>query len=176
MSSLAAAALVIGLLVLIGVPALWLIFRSGPDTAANREASRAFEHKLRNPELAALEAEMGAPLAAAVAQLYQDHALLLGDGWLIAIANAGQQSDECHVAYFQPAALDSLRDLGDGRACWLAFANDGTGDEYLVDLRQADPPVIYLQHETGQTFELAVSLARFLGLPRRPVASEQGAG
>ena len=68
-SLLAAASLVIGLLLLIGVPTLWLIFRSGPDTAANREASRAFEHKLRNPELVALEAEIGAPLAAAVARV-----------------------------------------------------------------------------------------------------------
>lgn len=172
MSSFAAASLVIGLLALIGVPALWLIFRSGPDTAANREASRAFAHKLRNPELAALEAEIGAPLSAAVARLYRDHALLLGDGWFIAIANAGQHSDECHIAYFQPAAPDSLRDLGEGGACWLAFANDGSGDEYLVDLREADPAVLYLQHETGRTFELAATLAQFLELPRRSIASQ----
>ena len=48
---------------------------------------------------------------------------------------------------------------------WLIRRN-GAGDEYLVDLRQPDPRVVYLQHDSGRQFELAATLAEFLRLPR----------
>jgi hypothetical protein len=169
MSGLAAASLVIGFLVIVGVPILWLIFRSGVDPAANIAATREFERKLLNPNFAALEAAIGAPLPLAVLPLYRSRELLLGYGWRFSVANDGQTSSDSTIAFFQPAEVASLRDLGDGDTCWFAFANDGTGDEYLVDLKLPDPEVIYLQHETGKQFRLGVTLAQFLAQPRQPV-------
>ena len=65
MSSFAAAALVIGLLALVGGPILWLIFRSGVPTPAERAAeTREFERRLLNPDFAALERALGRPLPA----------------------------------------------------------------------------------------------------------------
>lgn len=171
MSSFAAASLVIGALLLVGVPILWLIFRSGVDPASNAQSAREFERRLRAPDFLALERSIGVPLPPAVTLLYGDHPLVLGDGWRIAVANEGQGSPDSYLACFQPADLRSLRALGGGDARWLAFANDGTGDEYLVDLRQSDPDVIYLRHETGERFPLGVTLAQFIGLPRRVVGA-----
>ena len=178
MSSLAAASLVIGLLVLVGGPILWLIFRSGaPNPAEQALASREFVRQLENPDFASLEAQVRCRLPSAVPELYADGALILGQDWYVDLPNSGQDrpgqdspgqdSSESYVAYFQPALPASLRDLGGGQSAWLAFGNDGAGDEYLVDLRQPDPRVIYLQHDTGRQFELAATLAEFLRLPRR---------
>ncbi len=62
MSSLAAATLVIGVLLLVGVPILWLIFNSGTLTPVERDAAtREFEFQLQHPEFAALEAHSSGP-------------------------------------------------------------------------------------------------------------------
>lgn len=168
MSSLAAASLVIGFLVLVGGPILWRIFRSGaPHPAAQAVADREFVRQLENPDFAALEVLLGCQLPRAVLSLYADRNLILGQNWYVDLPNPGQGSSESYVAYFQPAVPASLRDLGDGRAGSLAFGNDGAGDEYLVDLRKANPPVVYLQHDSGRQYELAANLAEFLQLPRR---------
>jgi hypothetical protein len=168
MSSFAAGALVIGFLVLVGVPILWLILRSGsPNPADQAAANREFTDQLQNPDFAALETQLKSQLPAAVTLLYADRDLLLGQNWHVSLPNPGQRAAESYVAYFQPALPASLRDMGDGRGEWLAFGNDGAGDEYLVDLRKADPPVVYLQHDTGREFELAATLAEFVRLPRR---------
>ena len=168
MSSLAAGALVIGVLTLVGVPILWLIFRSGPPYPAKQAADAVeFERRLGNPEFAAVEKAAGCALPNAVRLLYADLELVLGQDWHIACENPGQQQDGCHIAYFQPVAPASLRSLRDGDGAWLAFANDGAGDEYLVDLREREPEVVYLQHDSGEAFGLRTTLGDFLRLPRR---------
>jgi hypothetical protein len=174
MSSLAAATLVVGSLLLVGVPVIWLIFRSGTASAADRQAAeRAFEHALVNPDFAALERQAGAILPTALRTLYADRALLLPQDWQVALPNPGQRNHNCYIAYWQPATPNSLRDLAEHGRCMLAIANNGAGDEYLVDLTVADPPVIYLQHDSGRTFILPVTLAQFLELPRKQVSDSE---
>lgn len=71
MSSLAAATIVIGFLVLVGAPILWLIFRSGvPHPAEQAVADREFIRQLENPDFAGLEVLLGRPLPPVVSLLY----------------------------------------------------------------------------------------------------------
>ncbi len=79
MSSLAAATLVIGVLLLVGVPILWLIFNSGTLTPVERDAAtREFEFQLQHPEFAALEAHIGRRIPPALMALYANRELLTG--------------------------------------------------------------------------------------------------
>ena len=158
----------IGVLLLVGVPILWLIFNSGTLTPVERDAAtREFEFQLQHREFAALEAHIGRRIPPALMALYANRELLTGQSWMIAMANPGKRSHESHIAFFQPATLASMRATPAGPSTTLAFANDGLGNEYCVDLMHDDATISYVQHETGRQFDLEVSIGQFLQLPRR---------
>ena len=53
-----------------------------------------------------------------------------------------------------------------GTKGYYAFANDGSGDMYLIDPRAADPDVLYYEHETAKTRPVGATLSRFVAARR----------
>ncbi len=66
------------------------------------------------------------------------------------------------------------------KTCWrwpgceglFPIANNGAGDEFLIDLRDPDPEVLYHLHETGEKRGTGARLSAFVSAPRRPVPDE----
>jgi len=104
--------------------------------------------------------------------MYQEPDLILSDDLLIAVPNPLQTAGECHIAWFQPADVENLRMVWPGCEGLFPIANNGAGDQFLVDLREADPEVIYYLHETGEHRGIGVTLSAFLAAPRKPVPDE----
>ena len=104
--------------------------------------------------------------------MYQDRKLIDSDDLLVGVPNPAERSRECYVAWFLPADLENSRDLWPGCEGLFPFADNGAGDQFLVDLRQADPEVIYHTHEDGKSTGLGVKLSAFLAAPRRKQPDE----
>lgn len=104
--------------------------------------------------------------------MYQDRELINAHDVLIGIPNPLEKSKECYIAWFEPADLENLLAPRPGCEGLFPIANNGAGDQFLIDLRQADPEVIYYLHETGERKEIGARLSAFLAAPRRPVPDE----
>jgi hypothetical protein len=146
-----------------------LVLRAHARTAADLEA---FKKRLAAPDLDGLERHLGHPIPASLRALYDDHELIMSFDILIAVPNPLEQDEECYIAWFEPGDAESLRDAWPGCEGLFPIANNGFGDQYLVDPRQPDPEVITYDHETGERRGLGVTLSEFLVAPRRMVPDE----
>jgi hypothetical protein len=108
--------------------------------------------------------------------MYQDHKLIMSDDVLIGVPNPIGKEDECYICWFQPADVQNLDDAWPGCEGLFPIANNGAGDQFLVDLRQADPEIIYHLHETGERRGIGVTLSAFLAAPRRRYSPSAAAG
>ena len=89
----------------------------------------------------------------------------MSDSILIGVPNPVDGGDECYVAWFQPGDVENVGAAWPGCEGLFPIADIGTGDQFLVDLRQADPDVIYHLHETGERRQIGVTLSQFLAVP-----------
>jgi hypothetical protein len=170
MSQNAAIALTVGLIAVGAAIMFWLMSRSERKQRARAAAaSEKFEKRLASPDLDGLERHLGHALPASFCAMYQDRDLIMSDNILIGVPNPLENDDECYVAWFQPADTENIGAAWPGCDGLFPIADDGAGDQFLVDLRQPDPEVIYHLHETAERRGLGVSLSAFLAAPRRPV-------
>jgi hypothetical protein len=169
MSPLAATTLTVSLIVLGSTAIIVLEHRA---KRRRREASRRFEHNLSNPDFEALEDHSGSSLPASLKELYSNKTLIKSTDILIGVPNPLEKEEECYVAFFEAAMADGAVSPWPGCEVLFPFANNGAGDQYLIDPRHADPEVIYHRHETGEKQAIGVTLSQFLRASRRPVPDE----
>lgn len=177
MPELAAIALVVTLVVGGSAALFWLQARSERKRDAQGAAESAkFERRRRSPNLAAIEKHLGQSLPSALHALYRDQALVLSNDVLIGVPNPVENEDECYVAWFEPGDLENFTSHPwPGCEGLFRIANNGAGDQFLVDPRQPDPEVLYYLHESAQLNGIGVSLSAFLAAPRRRVPDEKKA-
>jgi len=135
-------------------------------------ASAGFKKRLTNPNFAGLEEHFRSPLPASFRAMYENRELISSEDLLIGVPNPVERSRECYVAWFMPADVESAQSPWPGCDGLFPFANNGAGDQFLVDLHQPDPEVIYHTHENGKSKGLGVSLSTFLAAPRRQQPDE----
>ena len=166
MPSWMAASLVIGILVLVGVPALWLVFRSGYAPAP--EATERFRERLRTPDFDLFRRRFGCEPPQALKALLADASLLTDTGGGFEVVLPGREGDSrWFVAWVEPMDAEHLSGVvWPGTEGHYAFANDGAGDTYLIDPRESDPTVLYYEHETAKTRPVGATLSRFIAAPR----------
>ena len=162
MPSWMAASLVIGILALVGVPALWLVFRSGyaPDPGANER----FRERQRHPDFDLFRRQFGCEPPPALRALFAEQALFTDDGDTFEVVLPGREGEtRWSVAWIEPMDAEHLRGVvWPGTEGYYAFANDGSGDKYLIDPRESDPTVLYYEHETARTRPVGVTLSHFI--------------
>jgi hypothetical protein len=154
-----------------------MVFRWLRDRAKAREAKLAaegaeFARRLRTPDLKAVEQRLGHPLPRSLHLLYADQALLQSDNILIEVPNPIEESADCYIAWFEPGDLVTFDQPWPGCEGLFPIANNGLGDQFLIDPREADPEVLYHLHETGEKGGIGVTLSAFLAAPRKPVPDE----
>ena len=150
----------------------WLRVRSRAASAASNAEREEFSRRLRSPDLSAVEKHLGHTLPRSLHALYQDQALLQSDDVLIGVPNPIEGASECYVAWFEPGDIKTFDSPWPGCQGLFPIANNGAGDQFLVDPREVDPEVIYHLHESGKKAGIGVTLSAFLAAPRRPVPDE----
>src|SRR5438552_8882217 len=147
MSTFSAVALTVSLIVLGSALVFILEHRA---KVHRREDSRRYEQSLDNPAFDVLEQHFKHPLPASLKKLYSNKDLIHKTDILVAVPNPIEKEKECHIAFFEPATAPHAASPSPSCEGLFAFANNGAGDQFLVDPRQADPEVIYYLHDTGE--------------------------
>ena len=173
MSNTAAIILFVSLFTIGAAFLLWLASRASKRSQALAAArAQEFERRQSQPDFAGLERLYGHSLPAAFHAMHSDLQLISSENLLIALPNCVEDSTECYVCWFEPADLESAYSPWPGCENLFPIANNGAGDEFLVDLKESDPEVFYHLHETGEKKGLGFKLSEFITASRRPVPDE----
>jgi hypothetical protein len=124
--------------------------------------SRRFEERLHQPDFEALEKHFGCSIPVAFKQIYSNHAELDRAEFSVVPVGTHEENSPWFIASYVPADVESLRYRWPGTEAYLAFADDGCGNEYLIDPKDADARVLFHDHETGELSEVCGSLLQFM--------------
>ena len=128
--------------------------------------SKRFEVRLVNPDFTAVERHFGRPLPDSVRTLYANrNELAMGDFEVAATVEAPEDA-RWYIAFYEPADFETVANAWPGTEQYFAFANDGSGNGYLVDPGEEDPPVLYHDHETGEMSSVCDRFSVFMKWPR----------
>lgn len=166
MPSWMAASIVIGFLAIVGIPLLWWIFTSGHEAAP--DATRRFRARLRAPDFDLFKRRFGCDPPPSLKALLQDPSLLTGDRDSFHLVIPGREGDtRWFVAWVEPMDAEHLSGVvWPGTEGHYSFANNGAGDQYLIDPRAADPNVLYYDHEAAKTRPVGATLSQFIAARR----------
>ena len=128
--------------------------------------AKHFEGRLLNPDINGLK-HFAHPLPSDIKALYKNRQEILSQDFEVVGKDAGGAERVWCVAYYQPADLDNVRDAWPDTKQVFEFANDGGGNGYTIDPRLETPPVMFYDHETGESEEVARSFAEFMAMSRR---------
>ena len=173
MSTIAAISLTVGL-VAVGFAVLsWLASRAQRKQRVEGSlVAERFRKRMESPDLAGLERQIGRPLSPSLRALYADRELVISKDIVLAVPNPLEGSKDSYIAWFEPADAEALRSPRQGGDGLFPFANNGAGDQFLVDPKQADPEVVYYLHETAEKMSLGIPLSAFIAAARGRVAHD----
>ena len=167
MSTIAAVSLTVGLVVVGFAVLTWLTSRAERRRRAEGSlVADRFRKRIESPDFAGLERRLGHPLSASLSALYADRDLVMSRDIVIAVPNPLERSKDSYIAWFEPADAEALDNPMQGCEGLFAFADNGAGDQFLVDPKHPDPEVLYYLHETGEKASLGVRLSAFIAAPR----------
>jgi|GEM_PF-1712921 hypothetical protein len=118
-----------------------------------------FLERLSSPDFAAVEEHFGHALPQVIRSLYENTAELTRSDFEVVPPDG---STSWSIINYCPVDSEYLLNRWPGTEEHFAFAGDGFGNEYLVDLREDDPPVLFFDHETGEFEEVCDSFAEFM--------------
>jgi hypothetical protein len=130
------------------------------------EYSRRFKERLRQPNLDAVAKHFGCQLPRALVGLYQNQTELVRGDFQVAPSVDASKDERWYIGFYEPADAESLEDSWPGSEKYFLFANDGCGNDYLIDPALEDPPVKFHDHETGEISHVCDTLSQFMTWPR----------
>ena len=144
------------------LPFAWLLrhrrARQMREQNSRQEQKARFEHRLLHPDFAAFKLHYGCEPPPPLRRLYEDRDNVLDGNFDVTL----DSHDSCFLAWFEPMDGEAWPDL-EG---FYSFANDGCGNQFLVNARDGDPEVFFNDHETGKRKSLGVRLSQFLAARR----------
>lgn len=165
------------LVVATGIRRAIIRFRSRPSPDQIKAVYQSYLHRLLNPQVEAVERELGKLLPERLLQLYQDKTAIQSAGFQLEKPGEKRWWPKRWPVYcFEPLDTEALNELpyeeelGPG----FCFATTGRGSWYWIaasDQRAIDSPVIFLDYNgsTSHGETVAASLDEFLNLPRPPL-------
>ena len=155
-------AIIIMLAVLV-IPAVfigWLFSKlfGARERSRNDEYSKRFLARLQSPDYKVVEDHFGVELPSLLKEFYSSP-LINGD--YVVFSDDG---DEWDIAYFQPIDEESTREGWPGMEPYLAIANDGCGNDYIIDPKSPPHAVKFHDHETGEIDPVSETLEGFIRL------------
>ena len=152
-------------------------FRSRPTPDQIKATYEAYLRRLLNPQLDAVERELGKLLPERLLELYEDRSAIQSAGFQLEKPGKKRWRPERWPVYcFEPLDVESLNELpyeeelGPG----FCFATTGRDSWYWIaasDQRAKDSPVIFLDYDGGGSHgkTVAASLDELLNWPRLPL-------
>jgi hypothetical protein len=145
----------------------WWESRSKRQAHAHaEEAAHQKKEDVMNPDFRGLEEAFGGKLSSNFRELYQDYDLVFREDLEFGISHPIWSSEECDLAWVEPAQLEILEARLPECQGLFPFGNDGSGNQYLVDPIRDDAEVIYACHESGERKNLGVTLGEFVAALR----------
>jgi hypothetical protein len=132
--------------------------RRAREKCVREKQKAAFEERQLHPDFAAFATRYGCEPPPSLLRLYEDRATVLDENFEV-VAPSG---DPYFVAWFEPMNEPEWPD----REGLYSFANDGCGNQFLVNPKESDPEVYFYDHEMGQSEDLGMRLSEFLAAPR----------
>jgi hypothetical protein len=165
------------LVIITGLRRVVASFKSRPTPEQIKAAHDAYLRRLLNPQVDAVERELGKLLPERLLRLYEDKTAIQAGGFKL--ENPGKKHwrpKRWPLYCFEPLDTEALNELpyeeelGPG----FCFATTGRGSWYWIaasDHRATDSPVIFLDYDGGRSHgeTVANSLDEFLNLPRLPL-------
>lgn len=158
----------VGMYIVLPLLILWgrdKLFYPPPSKEELEAAHKRFEARLRNPDLAAVEAHFGTSLPTALRELYSNLDEVMRADFEVVPPNG---EDPVYICYYNPADAENLSSPWPGCEKYFAFAGDGGGNGLLVNPTLDDPPVLLHCHELGDLETVASSMTEFMKWQRRP--------
>jgi len=159
----------VGIFIVLPLLILWVrdkVFNRLPSPENAKTYSERFRQRLSSPDLDAVAEHFGCALPAALRDLYGNlEELALSDVEVL----PPDGGDPIYICFYNPADAENLQSPWPGCENFFAFADDGCGNELLVDPGLEDPPVLWHDHETGKIETVAGSMGEFMKWKRRPV-------
>jgi hypothetical protein len=165
------------LVIITGIRRVVASFRSRPTSAQLKVAQEVYLGRLLNPQVDAVEHELGKMLPERLLQLYEDKTAIQSGGFKLENPSKKRWRPKRWPVYcFEPLDMEALTalpyedELGPG----FCFATTGRGCWYWIaasDQRAKDSPVIFLNYDGGGSHgdKIAGSLDEFLSWRRRPL-------
>lgn len=76
------------------------------------------------------------------------------------------EGERWYIANYEPADEASVEYSWPGIEKYFAFADDGSGNGYIIDPKETDPPVLFHDHETGEIVRVCDHFTDFMRWPR----------
>lgn len=155
--------IIIGIAFIIGLAVLFLKivdrFTIGSNSPkARAKAARQFEARLVAPNFAELEQRYGCDLPKSLKHLFSDAGLVLANDLEVS-GQGGDSEGMWHIAWFYPMDSQDLNDAPFDSLKYLAIADDGFGNCYVIDPKLEDPAVQFFDLETGEFSDVADHLS-----------------
>ncbi len=142
-----------------------LLYRS-PSPEEAKAYGRHFQKRISSPDLGAVAKHFDCTLPHALRDLYSNtEELALSDIEVL----PPNGNDPIYICFYNPADAGNLHSPWPGCGKYFAFADDGGGNELLIDPKVIDPPVLWHDHETGEIETVAPSMSEFMKWKRQPV-------
>jgi SMI1/KNR4 family protein SUKH-1 len=162
------------IVVFLGALDIWKKFNkksSGKNNAAanNTAATEQFRKRQCSPDFEAFQKHFGCEPPQALKKLFSEPELFTDDKDMfeIAVPSEAGQEKRWFLAWIDALDEEHLKSSRwPGTENLYAFANNGAGDEYLIDPKQKDPEVIYYEHETRKMKSVGVTLSQFVSAKR----------
>ena len=140
------------------------IFSSGPSEVDIKEHNERFRTRQLNPDSEAFRQKYGVNPPESLKELYRRTEIFSPDWDSLKSVVTDETGMErtFYFAWIEPMDKEFLnKPPWPGTEGCFSFANDGAGDQYLIDPKQTDPEVFYYQHESARKTGTGVKLSQF---------------
>ena len=158
---------IVVLVFIVVLPLMWLrrlrITRNKKLAADSAIAEELYKQSLRQPDYAAFAAHYGCQPPPPLQQLYENADSNLEGDFELYLPSFPKPF---FIAYFMGIGNENMSIVRPGTEGFFPFANDGCGNRYIVNPREADPIVYLYDHEIHKRESLDVTLSKFLAAKR----------
>lgn len=158
--------------ILVAIPGA-LLYANYRMTASTKKETEEYQRKIRestaNPDFDGFEAHYGYPLPAPLRELYRRSEEVGREDFHVAPSEESPKDERRFIAFYNVLGSVHWNISRPGCERLHQFADDGSGNGYLIDPSHEDPAVMLRSAQTGRIKKICDSLAEFMRWPRLEV-------
>ena len=143
------------------------IFSGGLDSVGSeeemKEKNRRFRDRQLNPDFEAFKNKFGVDVPEHLKNIYRKTELFDEDAYSLMsnVIDFKGNEQSLYFAWIERMDEEYLNQpMWPGTENYFSFANDGSGDQYLLDPKLEDSEIYYYEHETSKKIGTGVKLSQ----------------